>query len=111
MKKQRNYEYPEAEEVTIELMGLDQWDKTALRPVEVRLKKYLQDELVESGLEDSVPATVILGVRDPYVTELIPMRVKGTKPSGMVRITGITKVNVEGAPASFSIYPPLPGST
>lgn len=108
MEKQRKCEYPDAEEVTIELKGLDpdQWDKTALRPVEVRMKKYLQGELVESGLEESVPATIILGVRDPYVTELIPMRVKDTKPSGMVQITRTTKVNVEGLPASFSLLPP-----
>lgn len=108
MEKQRDYEYPKAEEVTIEIMGLDQWNKVELRPVEVRLKKYLQCEPVESGLEDSVPATVILGVRDPYVTKFIKMRVKDTKPSGMVRITRATKIIVEGLPdPSFSIYPPI----
>lgn len=112
MEKQGNYEYPEAEEVTIEIMGLDQWDKAELRPVEVRLGIYLQRKLVKSGLEESVPAAVILGVRDPNLTEQIKMLVKTTKPSEMVRITGRTKVNVEGVPAdgSLSLFPPLPSS-
>ena len=109
MEKQRNYGYSEAEEVTIEIMGLEQWNKAELRPVEVRLEIYLQRKLVKSGLEESVPAAVILGVRDPNLTEQIKMRVKTTKPSKMVRITERTKVNVEGVPADgpLSLLPPI----
>jgi hypothetical protein len=110
VEKQRNDEYPEAEEINIEIMGLDEWNKAQLRSIEIYVKNYLQMELVESGWETSVPASVILRVYDPFLTDSVKMRVKTAKPSGTVQITRRTKVNIEGVPAAphgLSLGPPI----
>lgn len=95
MEGRRIYEIPEAEEVSIELA--DVVDKTELRSIALRLKKYLasRNEIVVSGYSCPVPKTIIVGVYDPYITDLVEILVKNTKPNGEVQITGRTRVVVE----------------
>jgi len=93
---EKNSDIPEAEEVTIELIDTGV-DKTELRSIALRLKKYLysHNEIVEGGYRCRVPMTIIIGVHDPHITDLVEVLVKSTKPNGEVQITGRTRVVVE----------------